>query len=360
MEKIENKPKIFVIMPFGDTFFEAYEMIKNHFENRFDFSNAAAEDNQQNILSDIFPPIYQADVVLADLTGLNPNVMYELGVAHTFGKKTIIITQDELEKLPFDLKQYRAKKYSTYFKSFMELLEYLDKNLAGAIDGTVFYSNPIMDTMEKSGIVTSICQPEKVKVVEMQGDKGFLDFLTEIEEDANEMTANINELVESMNTLNKGTVESSEELNKVSGNGKAAFARKQARKIAGLLNTFKGKLKTHNELNGALWNKIETNILGLLENDFAKNEDNKANLIELIKSLHSMKSSSAYAKESFSGTITQLRQLKGIERTLTQTINFIEEDFKSYNDWSDQIVAGIDRIIAKSKFVVGEIDFDQN
>ena len=39
MEKIENKPKIFVIMPFGDTFFEAYEMIKNHFENRFDFSH---------------------------------------------------------------------------------------------------------------------------------------------------------------------------------------------------------------------------------------------------------------------------------------------------------------------------------
>ena len=27
----ETKPKIFVIMPFGDTFFEAYEMIKNHF-----------------------------------------------------------------------------------------------------------------------------------------------------------------------------------------------------------------------------------------------------------------------------------------------------------------------------------------
>lgn len=356
----ETKPKIFVIMPFGDTFFEAYEMIKNHFENRFDFSNAAAEDNQQNILSDIFPPIYQADIILADLTGLNPNVMYELGVAHTFGKKTIIITQDELEKLPFDLKQYRAKKYSTYFKSFMELLEYLDKNLAGAIDGTVFYSNPIIDTMEKSGIDIANSQFKEVKALDMQGDKGFLDFMAEIEEDTCAMTDNINGLVEAMNTLNKGTVESTEELDRVSGNGKAAFARKQARKVANLLHTFKEKLKSHNDANSTLWNKVENNVLDLLENDYTRSEENKVGLIEYIKTLRSMKESTQYAKASFSSTIEKIRQLKGLERTLTQTINFIEEDFQSYNDWSDQIVAGIDRIIAKSRFVVGEIDFDQS
>lgn len=355
----ETKPKIFVIMPFGDTFFEAYEMIRNHFENRFDFSNAAAEDNQQNILSDIFPPIYKADIILADLTGLNPNVMYELGVAHTFGKKTIIITQDELEKLPFDLKQYRAKKYSTYFKSFMELLEYLDKNLAGAIDGTVFYSNPIIDTMEKSGIDIVNSQFKEVQALETQSDKGFLDFMAEIEEDTCAMTDNIKGLVEAMNTLNKGTVESTEELDRVSGNGKAAFARKQARKVANLLHEFKEKLKSHNDANSTLWNKVENNVLDLLENDYARNEENKAGLIVYIKTLRSMKESTQYAKASFSNTIATIRQLKGLERTLTQTINFIEEDFKSYNDWSDQIVAGIDRIIAKSRFVVGEIDFDQ-
>ena len=55
---------------------------------------------------------------LADLTGLNPNVMYELGIAHSFNKKTIMITRDDLGSLPFDLKQYRAKDYSTHFKKF--------------------------------------------------------------------------------------------------------------------------------------------------------------------------------------------------------------------------------------------------
>ena len=78
-------------MPFADEFFESYEMLKSRFYDEFDFSHAGDEDNQQNILADIIPPIYNADIVLADLTGLNPNVMYELGIAHSLNKKTIMI-----------------------------------------------------------------------------------------------------------------------------------------------------------------------------------------------------------------------------------------------------------------------------
>lgn len=84
-----NKTKVFVIMPFTDEFFESYEMIKDHFSDDFEFSHAGDEDNQQNILADIIPPIYNADVILADLSGLNPNVMYELGIAHSFNKKQL-------------------------------------------------------------------------------------------------------------------------------------------------------------------------------------------------------------------------------------------------------------------------------
>ena len=64
-------------MPFQDEFFEVYEMLKINFADRFEFSNAGDEENQQNILKDIIQPIYEADVVIADLTGLNANVMYD-------------------------------------------------------------------------------------------------------------------------------------------------------------------------------------------------------------------------------------------------------------------------------------------
>ena len=48
-----DKKKVFVIMPFQDEFFEVYEMLKMKFSDKFDFSNAGDEANQQNITKQI-------------------------------------------------------------------------------------------------------------------------------------------------------------------------------------------------------------------------------------------------------------------------------------------------------------------
>ena len=187
-----ERSKVFVIMPFSDDFFESYEMLKEHFQDDFEFSHAGDEDNQQNILADIISPIYAADVILADLTGLNPNVMYELGLAHSFNKKTIIITRDDLGKLPFDLKQYRAKDYSTHFKKFFDLIEYLEKNLRGAVNGTVVFSNPVSDFLDKNRIqLKSLFVSDDYSLEIPEGEKGFLDFLADIEEDTSQMNDEI-------------------------------------------------------------------------------------------------------------------------------------------------------------------------
>jgi hypothetical protein len=62
-----SKPKVFMIMPFKDEFFEVYEMLRIKFHDEFDFSNAADVCNQQSILKDIIQPIYEADIIIADL-----------------------------------------------------------------------------------------------------------------------------------------------------------------------------------------------------------------------------------------------------------------------------------------------------
>jgi len=49
-------------------------------------------------------------VIVADCTGKNPNVFYELGIAHTLGKPVIIITQSA-RRYPFDIKHIRYIQY---------------------------------------------------------------------------------------------------------------------------------------------------------------------------------------------------------------------------------------------------------
>lgn len=230
-----EKAKVFVIMPFSDEFFESYELIKSNFENDFEFSHAGEEDNQQNILADIIPPIYNADVVLADLTGLNANVMYELGIAHSFNKKTIVITRDDMSKLPFDLKQYRAKGYSTHFKQFYELLSYLDKHLHGAIDGSVVFNNPVNDFLDKNRIDPHDLFTKDTIAIDIQdGDKGFIDYLADIEEDTNEMNAHIQDMSSEMRDMSAGMNGCTQEIERVKsagGSGTASFIRKQSKKL---------------------------------------------------------------------------------------------------------------------------------
>lgn len=359
-----GKAKVFVIMPFADEFFESYEMLKEHFEDEFEFSHAGDEDNQQNILADIISPIYNADIVLADLTGLNPNVMYELGIAHSFNKKTIIITRDDLGKLPFDLKQYRAKDYSTHFKKFYDLVEYLDKNLNGAVSGEVVFSNPVSDFLDKNQI-----QPQNLFIstdysLEIPaGEKGFLDFLADIEEDTDQMNADIIAISSDIEVMNQGIDGCTEEINRVQkkgGNGTASFVRKQSKKAAGFISDFSKQLKQHTESMQLLWSKIEKNTLGLLDNEYASKPENKKSLTDYIKALFRMMRSIKDANESVSDMKKASLNNLGLERSMNQSILFLDQDLTAYLDMTEQMIKSIERIISRSRFVIGDVSLEED
>ena len=52
------------------------------------------------IIHDITRSIYDAEVIIADLTGRNPNIMYVLGLAHAAKKNVIMLIQDERDIPP--------------------------------------------------------------------------------------------------------------------------------------------------------------------------------------------------------------------------------------------------------------------
>lgn len=89
------------------------------------------------IIEDIWEYINKARLIVADVTGKNPNVFYELGVAHTVGKDVVVITQRK-DDVPFDLRHLRYITYSDTKegrKSLRESLEQASRRVSRRVKG---------------------------------------------------------------------------------------------------------------------------------------------------------------------------------------------------------------------------------
>lgn len=107
------KPFVFVLMPFDDKFNDVYKFgIKGAAEDVGAYAERLDEQIfQEGMLDRIYNQISKADVIVADMTGRNPNVFYEVGYAHALGKITLLLTQNAND-IPFDLKHLQHTVYS--------------------------------------------------------------------------------------------------------------------------------------------------------------------------------------------------------------------------------------------------------
>lgn len=111
-----NDPFCFVIMPFKEKEFpqKIYtDVIKPFVEDQFKIGcYRVDEDNlPDRIDNKIYSYLLRSAFVIAEVTTLNPNVFYELGLAHMLEKDCIIVTNTPIEKIPFDINRIRAEHY---------------------------------------------------------------------------------------------------------------------------------------------------------------------------------------------------------------------------------------------------------
>lgn len=107
-----NKNLCFVLCPFQEPFDTIHlDHIKPSIES-LGFSVKRADDiyGVKPIMEDIWEQLNRSSIIIAEVTGKNANVMYEVGIAHTVGKPVVLITQ-ELNDVPFDLRHYRIIHY---------------------------------------------------------------------------------------------------------------------------------------------------------------------------------------------------------------------------------------------------------
>ncbi len=111
---LRDEKLCFVLMPFGPTW--SRELFENCIAPSVESTGLRAVraddiNSIDGIMEDVWKNILGARVVIADLTDRNPNVMYEVGIAHTVGKSVVLITQD-IDYVPFDLRALRCIVYT--------------------------------------------------------------------------------------------------------------------------------------------------------------------------------------------------------------------------------------------------------
>ena len=101
------KPFAFVLMPFEDSFNDIYQYgIKKAASDNGIIAERVDEQNySETILERIYRQIENSDFIIADMSGQNPNVFYEVGFAHAKGKRCILLTKNAKD-IPFDLSQH--------------------------------------------------------------------------------------------------------------------------------------------------------------------------------------------------------------------------------------------------------------
>lgn len=144
---VSNMQKLaFLIMPFGKEFESVYtKILRPPLEaSGYIIERADSLKDRSNILKKIMVGMRKADVVIADLTDNNANVFYELGICHAKLKNVIMITQN-IEGVPFDLKQYVLESYSKDIDD-VEKFQIMLKDLLESMETeSVQFENPVTD-----------------------------------------------------------------------------------------------------------------------------------------------------------------------------------------------------------------------
>ncbi|HEX8176522.1 MAG TPA: hypothetical protein VF543_15635 [Pyrinomonadaceae bacterium] len=161
MTAIKFKPFVFVLMPFSKQFDDIYQLgIRSACIDAGAYCERVDEQIfVENILERLYNQIAKADLIVAEMTGRNANVFYEVGYAHALKKQVILLTQNA-EDIPFDLKHYPHIVYEGSIVNLKEQLEIrvrwiidnppetlskVDLNLDFFIDGVSLTNAPIIE-----------------------------------------------------------------------------------------------------------------------------------------------------------------------------------------------------------------------
>lgn len=157
-----KKKTCFVVTPIGDE----NAPIRRHIDgiidqaiipaigDEFEIKVAHREYEIGSINDRVIQRVCNSDLVIANLTGLNPNVMFEIAIRYSFGKPAIVIAEKDT-KLPFDIVDENTIFYINDPAGAAELKENI-KKFVQKIDWSKSEYGPVFSAIKNAAVINNI------------------------------------------------------------------------------------------------------------------------------------------------------------------------------------------------------------
>lgn len=133
---VSSSDTCFVMMPFAPPLGDYYSKIYEPAVEKAGLKPVRADDDifgTGKIIDQVWSGINSAKVLIAELTNRNPNVFYELGLAHALKKPVVLVCSNQ-QDVPFDLKHIRVIYYDMQDPFWgTKLIEKVAENILSAI-----------------------------------------------------------------------------------------------------------------------------------------------------------------------------------------------------------------------------------
>ncbi len=171
----EKKEKCFIIMPISDQgdypaghFTKVYEQIIKPSVEEVGYEAYRVDENTicDTIMNKIFSAIQECSMAVCDLSGRNPNVLYELGLRQAYDKPVVLIQDDKTEKI-FDVSGISTVFYKSarLYEDVIEARENIKKAILSTREGKTNTLAKVMKVNAADFSNTEVSQDDKTNIM---------------------------------------------------------------------------------------------------------------------------------------------------------------------------------------------------
>lgn len=288
----------------------------------------------------IFRQLRDCPVVIADLTGANPNVMYELGLRHTTGRVTIQI--GEKGRLPFDVAAIRTIMFKRTEAGLVQARKDLSKALAANLDTggdpvtatRIWFEAPSLESREEEAALPIATIPNNE---DDDGTLGFLELLAEMETGTQSLVQTMSAAASIIGDISGVYTEATASVHQADARGGGASARLAIAELtASKLNEQASRLEVVSGEFARTVDRIEPGIQYLLSR-LAEEPDQLVEIPDFPQQIKTLCDAARSSIDGANSMRTNALEIGKASRSLKRAGERLAPSFKRFSDTSTRI-----------------------